>query len=269
MLLILLLMLMAVAAPAAGQTHSAAAAAPRKLVVVDAGHGGVDPGAHGPSGVLEKDVALAVARRLAVLLRQEPDLEVRLTRDADTLIALRDRPRMANRWRDPEQPALFISIHCNASTSRNAVGYETYFLSDAKTEDARRVARMENEAERFETPVAAPGDPLSFILQDLRQNQHLRESSSWAADIQRRLRAVHPGPNRGVKQAGFTVLNGAFMPAVLVEIGFITNTAEEAMLADAKQQDRIARELAAAIRDYWSAPAARRAARGESSATRS
>jgi N-acetylmuramoyl-L-alanine amidase len=224
----------------------AVAKRPRPLVVVDAGHGGVDPGARGPGGTREKDVSLAVARRLAALLREDPGLEVRMTRDRDTLIALRDRSRLANLWREGERPALFISIHCNANDSRAARGFETYFLSEAKTEDARRVAQMENAAQKYEGNVEL--DPLSFILHDLRQNHYLRESNDWAGAIQRELAEVHPGPNRGVKQAGFYVLNGTFMPAVLVELGFITHPREEEMLSDPEHQRQLARGLARSIR---------------------
>jgi N-acetylmuramoyl-L-alanine amidase len=221
----------------------------RRLVVIDAGHGGVDPGAVGPNGTREKMVTLAVSRRVAELLRDDPRFEVRMTRDRDTLIALRDRGRFANQWRDEGQPALFLSIHCNAHTSRAETGYETYFLSEARTADARRVQQMEDAAAQYEERPRGTG--LDFILSDLRQNQYLRESSDWAQMIQNRLREVHPGPNRGVKQAGFAVLVGAFMPAVLVEIGFISNRAEESMLADAQQQETIARQLAAGVRDFF------------------
>ncbi|CAA9376250.1 MAG: N-acetylmuramoyl-L-alanine amidase, partial [uncultured Gemmatimonadetes bacterium] len=176
-----------------------AAAPQRRLVVVDAGHGGRDPGARGPGGTREKDVTLAVARRLAAILREDPTLEVRMTRDRDTLIALHDRARLANRWRDEGQPALFISVHCNANPSRGEKGYETYFLAEARTADARRVEAFENAAVQYEE--APAGGPMAFILTDLRQNQHLRESSDWAQLVQDRLRQIHPGPNRGVKQA--------------------------------------------------------------------
>lgn len=240
--------------PALGQNGDSAS---RPLVVIDPGHGGVDPGARGAAGAREKDITLSVARRLAALLRDDPTLEVRLTRDRDTLIALRDRPRMANRWRaagpEDDRPALFISIHVNSHRSATARGFETFFLSEAKTEDARRVAEMENAAERFETEEDGPKDALSFILNDLRQNHYLRESNDWAAEIQRRLDAVHPGPDRGVKQAGFTVLDGAFMPAVLVELGFITNAADLRLLVDDAHQRAVARQLAAAVRDYFAA----------------
>lgn len=242
------------AGPEQAQGQQASGASPRRLVVVDAGHGGVDPGARGPSGMREKDVALAVARRLARLLEDDPRIEVRMTRDADTLIALRDRPRLANAWRaagGADRPALFISIHANAHSRATAHGFETYFLSEAKTADAARVAAMENAAEQYEDPAERPSNDLSFIFQDLRQNLYLRESSDWARMIQARLGSVHPGPDRGVKQAAFVVLNGAFMPAVLVELGFITNPDEERLLAHPGRQAEMARQLARAISDYF------------------
>jgi N-acetylmuramoyl-L-alanine amidase len=224
----------------------------RRLVVVDAGHGGVDPGAQGPSGTREKHINLRISRRVAEILSADPTFEVRMTRDRDTLIALRDRGRMANAWRDEGQQALFMSIHCNANPSRAEAGYETYFLAEARTADAQRVQAMEDAAERYEERPNGH-TPLDFIMSDLRQNQHLRESSDWAQMIQNRLREVHPGRSRGVKQAGFAVLVGAFMPAVLVEIGFISNRTEEAMLNDPQQQERIAQQLAQGVRDFFAA----------------
>lgn len=257
-LLLALALLIFGAAPARGQGPAAA----RPLVVIDAGHGGVDPGARGPRGEREKDVTLAVARRLAALLRASGDLDVRMTRDRDTLVALRDRPRLANRWRAEggagDRPALFVSIHANAHRVASARGYETYFLSEAKTEEARRVAEMENAAEQYEEErPAARDDALGFILNDLRQNHYLRESAEWAEQVQARLAGAHPGPDRGVKQAGFVVLDGAFMPAVLVELGFITNAGEARMLIDAARQQQLAERLAAAVRDQLAPPADR------------
>jgi N-acetylmuramoyl-L-alanine amidase len=243
-----LLGLLAAAPPLAGQ-----AAAGRPLVVIDAGHGGPDPGARGPGGTREKDVTLAIARELAALLRATPGLDVRMTRDRDTLIALRDRPLLANRWRGATatggRPAVFISIHANAHRDATTRGVETYFLSEAKTEEARRVAAMENAAQEYEKE-AAPSSVLGFILNDLRQNLYLRESSDWAAIVQSRLAATRLGPDRGVKQAGFVVLDGAFMPAVLVEIGFITNPQEATLLAASGRQKEIARGLERAVRDF-------------------
>jgi N-acetylmuramoyl-L-alanine amidase len=239
----------AVAVPASAPVRPAR----RRLVVVDAGHGGVDPGAHGPNGTREKDVTLRVARMVAEILRDDPTLEVRMTRDSDTLIALHDRTRFANQWKDAGQPAVFISIHCNANESRAEKGFETYFLSEAKTADAERVANFENASVQYEEH-AANGDPLGFILTDLRQVHYLRESSEWAQRIQDGLRAIHPGPDRGVKQANFAVLRGSFMPAVLVEIGFLTNYREEQLLTDREMEATIARQLADAVRAFFDRP---------------
>jgi len=252
-------------APAAGAGLSASASVPprgagvhRRLVVVDAGHGGVDPGARGPAGTREKDVTLRVARMVADLLRQDPTLDVRMTRDRDTLIALHDRARFANRWRSEGQPAVFMSIHCNANESRSEKGYETYFLAEARTADARRVEAFENASVRFEEQ--APTGAMAFILTDLRQNHYLRESGDWAQIIQDGLRTIHPGPNRGVKQAGFAVLRGTFMPSVLVEIGFISNAREEQLLVDREMEAAIAQRLADSVRAYFNRPGVRTAA---------
>ncbi len=228
----------------------------RLTVIVDAGHGGVDDGMSGPIGgspkIYEKDITLAVAKKLGARL-QANGLDVVYTRTTDTLISLDDRGRIANR----NGGDLFISIHVNAANlgwtdPEGARGVETYFLSEARTEDARRVERMENAAVRFEQtgPGLDTGDPLSFILSDMQQNEHLRESSQLAEVIQRRLSAVSPGPSRGVKQAGFRVLVTAFMPAVLVEIGFGTNGREARYLSDPTKQDSIAAAIAAAAVQY-------------------
>lgn len=244
------------ARPAPPVVQAAQRPSVRRLVVVDAGHGGVDPGARGPSGTREKDVTLRVARMVADLLREDPTLDVRMTRDRDTLIALHDRARFANRWRGDGQPAVFISIHCNANESRGEKGFETYFLSEARTADARRVENFENASVQYEEH-AASRDALGFILTDLRQNHYLRESSDWAQMIQDGLRAIHPGPDRGVKQAGFAVLRGTFMPAVLVEIGFISNRNEEQLLLDDHMERSIAHQLAESVRGYFSRPGVR------------
>ena len=209
----------------------------------------------GPIGVRhtvhEKDVVLAIARRLeSALLRR--GARVVMTRRSDTLIALADRGRIAN----AAHGDVFVSIHVNAANPgwhrpRDARGFETYFLAEAKTEDARRVAAMENEAVRFETnATTAKDDPLGFVITDMAQNEHLRESSSLAEMIQRALAPVHPGPSRGVKQAGFRVLVSAFMPAVLVEVGFGTNEREAAFLTSEQSQQAIAVALADATLGY-------------------
>jgi len=227
----------------------------RRMVVIDAGHGGPDNGMIGPIGTpswfVEKDVTLAVAKKLAVVLRAS-GVDVMMTRTTDTLIALADRGKIAN----SNHGDLFISIHVNAPGYQTAAaarerGFETYFLAEAKTEDERRVQDMENESVKFETGANAPkGDPLSFIITDMAQNEHLRESSDLALTIQNGLIDVHPGPNRGVQQANFAVLRGSYMPAVLVEIGFGSNQAEATFLSDQDNQRALARNIAESVVAY-------------------
>ena len=229
----------------------------RRLIVVDAGHGGVDNGMTGPIGagprIVEKNVTLAVARYLAQELRNQ-GVDVLMTRTSDTLIALSDRGRIANR----NKGDLFVSVHVNATGSRTSAGarergYETYFLAEAKTEEASRVERMENEAVKFETGANAPkGDPLSFIINDMAQNEHLRESNDLAETIQDGFRSFHPGKDRGVQQANFAVLRGSYMPAVLVEIGFGTNPTEAEFLLDPDNQREIAASIARSVMEYIS-----------------
>jgi len=236
------------------RTRPAAPPAP-KVVVIDAGHGGPDRGMTGPIGspvwFTEKDVTLSVAKMIATVLRAR-GVDVLMTRTTDTLIALADRGRIAN----SNHGDVFISIHCNAPGSNNAAGarergFETYFLAEAKTEDERRVQDMENESVKFETGANAPkGDPLNFIITDMAQNEHLRESSDLAQTIQQGLIDVHPGPNRGVQQANFAVLRGSYMPAVLVEIGFGSNQSEATFLSDQANQRALARNIAESVISY-------------------
>ncbi|HEX5971134.1 MAG TPA: N-acetylmuramoyl-L-alanine amidase [Gemmatimonadaceae bacterium] len=227
----------------------------RQLVVVDAGHGGVDPGMRGPiyggPKIVEKDVTLDVARRVGAALNRR-GIDVKYTRTTDTLIALDDRGRIANE----AHADLFVSIHVNAANPNwkdpgGARGFETYFLSEAKTEDARRVEQMENEVVKFETRTSGPSsDALSFVINDMAQNEHLREANELADLIQTRLAKIHPGPSRGVKQAGFRVLVTAFMPAVLVEIGFGSNPADAAFMTDRKHVDEMSAAIADAVVEY-------------------
>jgi N-acetylmuramoyl-L-alanine amidase len=204
-----------------------------------------------PHTLYEKDITLAVALKVGAALRRR-GIDVVQTRTTDTLIALSDRGRIANEHKGD----LFLSIHVNAANPNwhepaAARGFETYFLAEAKTEDARRVERIENEAVRFVTGAdATQPDPINFIIDDMHQNEHLRESSELAAIIQQRLGTVHPGPDRGVKQAGFRVLVTAFMPAVLVEIGFGTNKAEARFLSQPSSQATLANAIAGATAEY-------------------
>jgi N-acetylmuramoyl-L-alanine amidase len=222
-------------------------------VTVDPGHGGSDPGNPGqffPRGLREKDVTLQVG----LLLREElksRGVGVRMTRASDTLISLADRGRYCSRDCD-----LFVSLHVNSLPRRAGYtevrGFETYFLAEAKTEDAERVARMENDALRFETAAeeAAQERGLDFILKDLALNEYLRESARLAELVQDNLGEVHDGGDRGVKQAGFMVLTTARRPAVLVELGYSTNRADARVLTNRASQRRLAARIADAVVDY-------------------
>jgi N-acetylmuramoyl-L-alanine amidase len=219
-------------------------------IVVDPGHGGVDPGnpgLHLPRGVVEKDITLGVGRLLrAELVRR--GLTVVLTRGTDTLVDLADRPLFCRADCD-----LFVSIHVNSMPAgrRQGVvnGVETYFLSDAKTEDQKRVAQMENDALRFETATVVEG-PVAFILRDLQLNEYLRESARLAELVQGRVAGIHPGEDRGVQQGPFLVLAAARRPAILVEAGFATNREDGAFLTSTQGQRKIATAIADGIVTY-------------------
>jgi N-acetylmuramoyl-L-alanine amidase len=224
------------------------------VVAIDPGHGGPDVGMLGPivgrKFLREKDVTLAVARALAAELRRR-GVGVAMTRTTDTLIGLEDRGRIAR----AQHADLFVSIHVNAANphwrdAKGARGFETYFLAEARTEDARRVARMENESMCFEGNGGAGNAPMQFILNDLLQNEHLRESSRLAAIVERSLSRVEPGEARGVKQAGFAVLATSYMPAVLVEVGFGSNPSEARYLTSVGGQQQLARAIADGVVSY-------------------
>ena len=221
-------------------------------VVIDPGHGGADPGNPGrffSSGLVEKDITLAVARLLRAELTRR-GIAALLTRTSDTLIDLADRGAFCRAECD-----LFVSIHVNAMPAGRSVertsGVETYFLSDAKTEDQERVAKMENDALRFEsTPAGGSRGPLDFILKDLQLNEYLRESARLAELVQDKVVAIHPGGDRGVQQAGFMVLTTARRPAILVEAGFATNRTDGAFLASSLGEHKIASAIADGVVAY-------------------
>jgi N-acetylmuramoyl-L-alanine amidase len=250
------LLLASAATPAAAQladptSPTAPGRSSARVVVIDPGHGGADPGKMAANGLREKDLTLRVSHRLAVLLRDR-GYEVHMTRTTDTLVALADRPRLANRWKDGRPAALFLSIHANSADVRSVTGFETYFLAEARTEDERRVAEIENAAVRFETEgPAVPATEVDHILNSLRKDFYQRASNDLAEVVQRRMAAFHPGPNRGVRQAGFAVLVGAFMPAVLIEIGFLSSPAEADRLATAAFQQQLAHGIADAVDQYF------------------
>jgi len=227
-----------------------AARGPIRRVVVDAGHGGHDTGAIGPSGVREKDVTLAMARRLSERLRAT-GFEVVLTRSDDRYLALDERTAAANRARGD----LFVSLHANAHPRRDQAGVETYVLDVAHDRYAKRLAARENGALADEGEPSSEAPEVRMILADLDAKASAEPSRRLAAGVQRELTGgirAHFGEVRdlGVKSALFYVLLGARMPAVLVETSFISNRAEERRLASPRFQDEVARGVARAVKAF-------------------
>jgi N-acetylmuramoyl-L-alanine amidase len=238
---------------AAGEARAGRQAArpgPSFVVVLDPGHGGVETGAVGPTGLEEKDVALDLARRLKAALQQDPGVAVVLTRDDDRLVPLDERTGIANHNRAD----LFLSIHLNSARGRRAVGAETFFLSmDATDDAARTTAALENDA--YSLPDATVKDraldpDLELVLWDLAQTDSLARSSRLAEAVQASLNELAGTKNRGVRQAPFRVLQGATMPAILVEVGFVSNPDEEALLKTDTHRARIVEALSGAIRGF-------------------
>ncbi|MGH9317031.1 MAG: N-acetylmuramoyl-L-alanine amidase [Thermoanaerobaculia bacterium] len=238
--------------PPAGLAAAAPAPAPPPAVtiVIDPGHGGAETGAIGPGGLQEKEVTLQIARQLAAALSRTLPCRVIYTRDSDSAISLDDRTAVANH----EKANLFLSIHANSSRTPGAKGSETYYLSlEASDKLAQEVANRENQVGPTPMPGAgSSGNPdLAFILWDLAQSAHLKESSELAEAIQEELNALSGTQNRGIKQAPFRVLVGATMPAVLVETAFISNPEEEKTLALPTFQQNVADAVARAVGRFF------------------
>lgn len=223
--------------------------APRlSLIVIDPGHGGHDPGAIGTGGIQEKDVVLDVSKRLARMVEEKLGVKVVLTRTGDYFVPLRERTSFANGLRAD----LFVSVHANAHRESDNTGVETYFLStEASDREARQVAALENSVIELEQGMrGVHGDLLKAVLWDLAQSDFQQESSVLAEVVQISLTQNIRIPNRGVKQAGFYVLGGAAMPAILVEIGFVTNPREERKLGDNEYRQRVAQAIFQGIATY-------------------
>jgi N-acetylmuramoyl-L-alanine amidase len=244
------------ASPGASPTPPPAAPTPGagvRTVIIDPGHGGAEVGALGPGGTLEKDVTLAIARKVRANVVNGLGLQAFLTRDRDQEVALEDRPAIANNYKAD----LFVSIHANAFRSPGARGSEVYFLSyQATDDDSRKQAIMEG-GEIAPGALAPAGSDLALILWDMAQAEHLEESSALASRIQEELAEVTGSQGRGIKQAPFRVLVGAAMPAVLVEVAFISNAEEERLLVSDAYQSKVAAAITRGIARYHSEREAR------------
>jgi len=228
---------------------------PVDVIVIDPGHGGEDPGARGPGGVLEKNVTLEIAKKLRARLLKEPGLAVRLTREGDATLSLTERPQRAQGF----EADVFVSIHANGFKRISAEGFETFFASLTATDQAALdLANWENQAGAAteEAPEEVKND-IELILGDMAQTESLADSQRLAELIQGKLALVMESENRGVKQAPFNVLMQSTMPAVLVEVGFITSPREARNISDDATQNAIVEALALAILDYRSQTNAR------------
>ena len=208
-------------------------------IVLDAGHGGKDPGTMGPRGTKEKDIALDITKRVGLLLEKNTKLKVIYTREEDIFIPLWKRTKIANE----SNGKVFLSIHLNGSPNKSAYGFETYLLRPGKTEDAIEVASRENEVIKFEERTDNRYKDLSgenLIMATMAQSIFMRESEELAAMIQEEMAKKIKSKNRGVKQAGFHVLIGASMPNILIEAGYLTNRNEEKNLRNTKYRQAIA-----------------------------
>lgn len=236
------------AAPA--PVKSIAGSGPRPLVIaIDAGHGGDDPGAIGPRGTYEKDVVLAVAKKLAYLIDKEPGFEAQLIRSGDYYVGLRARREKARARRAD----MFVSIHADAVGTRRVQGASVYTLSrrGASTETARLLAERENSADLIGgVSLENKDDMVATVLLDLSRAATTESSLSLAGSILQRLDGVGKLHKTQVEQAGFAVLKSLDMPSVLVELAFISNPAEERRLKSSEYQWQLARAILAGIRDY-------------------
>lgn len=224
-------------------------------IVIDAGHGGKDPGNLGGEGIIEKDIALKVALKLGAMIEANmPDVKVIYTRKTDVFIELWERPAIANK----NNADLFISIHCNAHHKHEAQGSETYAMGLHKTEGNLDVAKRENSSILLEEDYEEndnyagfdPKSPEAHIIFSLFQNMNLTQSLGLAENIEANFKALTKLKSRGVKQAGFLVLWKTTMPSVLVELGFLTNKEDRDYLKSEGGQRNSALSIYRAIKTY-------------------
>lgn len=214
-------------------------------IIIDPGHGGKDPGCVGPNQIYEKNITLAIARAVQAELQKRMDVEVILTRNNDTFIPLERRTQMANQ----ADGKLFISIHVDANKVKSLRGHTIYFMGPAKTDAARQAAQFENSVIQLEdSQNAYEGlSDAAFILAANAQNSYNKESQDLAAMIDEEIQKENGSAGHGVRQAGFYVLYGASMPNILIETGFMTNSADRQNLSTPTYQKSSARAICSAV----------------------
>jgi N-acetylmuramoyl-L-alanine amidase len=215
-----------------------------QTIILDPGHGGKDTGAIGPTKVLEKDVTLAVAKRLRDIL-QERGFQVLMTRDTDRTLSLDERARIVN----SNEADFFISIHANAAKNERARGFETFYLSDPFNDSYESQKTADDSYRRYDLFGGEESDLGQVYLQLLDQvsSEDRALSIQFAEMVHDAMKQKLKAPDRGVKRARFFVLKRTNIPAVLIEVGFVSNTQEETLLRSAEHQDTIAQAIADGI----------------------
>lgn len=233
-------------AAAAASAASAEPARKKRLIVIDPGHGGKDPGAVGRRGSYEKDLNLSAALELARVLRERGDLDVVLTRESDVFVPLSDRSELAN----AKEADLFVSLHCNAAGDKRESGFEVYSVSETASDpEAEKLAAAENASLEYEGK-NVQDETAKLILLAMTKTEMINESAAFAALANKALDRRLDLYNRGAKQAAFYVLRGTHAPAVLVEMGFVTHSKDEAQLGSRAFRRKLAEGVAAGIADY-------------------
>lgn len=237
-------------------------------IVIDAGHGGKDPGAT-IGGVFEKDIVLDVALKAGEMVKKKfPDIKVIYTRNKDVFIPLDDRADIANK----QKADLFISIHVNSCPKNTIYGAETYILGQHRSQENLDVAKMENSVILLEDDYSTryegfdPNQAESYIMFEMIQNEFLEQSRLFADKVQKNIISLTERKDRGVRQAGFLVLRKTAMPSVLIELGFLSNDNERKFLTSGKGTDLMAQSIFSSVSDYKQRLDARS---GKSSATAS
>ncbi len=226
-----------------------------KIIVIDPGHGGIDPGCNGGGEIWEKEVTLAIGLKVGAILKDSlPNVKVLYTRNTDKTLKLWERPNFANK----NNADLFISIHCNANDNTKANGSETYFMGLHKTQGNLDVAKRENSAITFENDYKEntryggfdPGSAEGHIIFSLVQNAFMKQSFKFSTLVEEETSKKSKIHTKGVNQAGFLVLWKTAMPSVLIETGFLTNGADRSYLKSDEGQDVIAQGIFRAIKQY-------------------